>query len=63
MLYNDLIYVNVGNKIEVYSLWEFRNCNFQYFFNWIFSVIYESKFTKFGVCVVEGHSEGTLFFI
>ena len=29
MLYNDVIYVNVGNKIEVYSPWEFRNYNFQ----------------------------------
>ena len=40
MLYNDLKHVNVGNRIEVYSIWEFQNFNFQYFFfNWIISVI------------------------
>ena len=28
-LYKDLMYVNAGNKIEAYTSWEFRNCNFQ----------------------------------
>ena len=28
MLYNNLIHVNVGNKIEVYMIREFKNCDF-----------------------------------
>ena len=61
MLYSDLKHVNVGNKIEVYSTWEFENCNFQYFFlNLIISVINGAKFTKFETPLVEGHSEGTM---
>ena len=56
-----MIYVNVENKIELYMPWEFKNCNFQYFFSkWIFSVIYDAKFTKFETCVVEGRTEGTV---
>ena len=40
---------------------EFKNSNFHnIFFNWIISVIYEAKFTKFWTCIVEGHSEGTV---
>ena len=61
MLYNDLKHANVGDKIEVYSTWEFENFNFQYFFfNWIVSVIDGGKVTKFGTPLVEGHSEGTV---
>ena len=61
MLYNDLKHANVGNKIEVYSTWEFGNFSFQYFFfNWIISVIDRAKVTKFGTPLVEGHSEGTV---
>ena len=55
MLYNDLKYVNVTNKIKVHTTLEFKNCNFQYIFlNWIISVIHGAKVTKFG------HSEGTV---
>ena len=65
MLYNDLKYVNVANKIEEHTTLEFEN--FQYIFlNWIISVIHEAKVTKFGTHVVKDHSEGTLsqiFFI
>ena len=32
MLYNDIKHANVGNKVKVYSTWEFENFNFQYFF-------------------------------
>ena len=40
MLYNDLKHVNVGNRIKVYSTWEFEKFNFQYLFlNWNISVI------------------------
>ena len=43
MLYNDLKYVNVANKIEEHTTLEFKNCNFQYIFlNWIISVIHEA---------------------
>ena len=41
--------------------WEFKNCNLKKKnLNWIFTVIYGAKLTKFGTCVVEGHSEGTV---
>ena len=61
MLYNDLNYVNVANKIEVHTTSEFKNCNFQYMFlNWIISVIHGAKVTKCGTHVVENHSKGTL---
>ena len=61
MLYNDLKHENVGNKIDVHSTREFKNCNFQYIFlNLIISVIDGPKFTKFGTPLVEGHSEGTV---
>ena len=59
MIYSDLKHVNVGNKIEVYSTWEFENCNFPYLFlNLIISVINGAKFTRFETSLVEGHSEG-----
>ena len=61
MLHNDLEYVNVANKIEVYTTLEFKSCNFQYIFlNLIISVIHGAKITKFGTHVVEDHSEGTV---
>ena len=61
MLYNDLKYVNVANKIKEHTTLEFKNCNFQYIFlNWIISVIHEAKVTKFGTHVVKDHSEGTV---
>ena len=60
MLYNDLNYVNVANKIKEHTL-ECKNCNFQYIFlNWIISVIHEAKVTKFGTHVVNDHSDGTV---
>ena len=59
MLSNDLNYLNVTYTVEIHPTWEFKSCNFQYIFlNWIFSVIREAKITKFGTCIVEGHSEG-----
>ena len=61
MLFNDLNYLNVTWIVEIHPTWEFKSCNFQYIFlNWIFSVIYEPKITKFGTCVVNDHSEGTV---
>ena len=61
MLYNDLKYVNVANKIKEHTTIEFKNCNFQYIFlNWIISVIHGAKVTKFGTHVVNDHSEGTI---
>ena len=61
MLSNDLNYLNVTYTVEIHPTWEFKSCNFQYIFlNWIFSVNYEAKVTKFGICIVEGHSEGTV---
>ena len=61
MLSNDLNYLNVTYTVEIHPTWEFKSCNFQYIFlNWIFSVNYEAKITKFGICIVEGHSEGTM---
>ena len=61
MLYNDLKYVNVANKIEEHTTLEFKNCNFQYIFlNWIISVIHEAKVKTFGTHVVNDHSEGTV---
>ena len=32
MQYDDLKYVNVDNKIEVLTTWEFKSCNFKQFF-------------------------------
>ena len=47
MLYNDLKYVNVANKIKVYTTLEFKNCNFQFFFlNWNISFINGAKAKK-----------------
>ena len=61
MLSNDLSYYNETCTVEIHPAWEFKSCNFQYIFlNWIFSVIYEAKITKFGTCVVDDHSEGTV---
>ena len=61
MLFNDLSYLNVTRTVEIHPTWEFKSCNFQYIFlNWIFSVIYDTKITKFGTCVVDDHSEGTV---
>ena len=61
MLSNDLNYLNVTYIVEIHPTWEFKSCNFQnIFLNWIFSVIYESNITKFGTCVVDDHSEGTV---
>ena len=62
MLYNDLNYVNVADKIEVHTTSEFKNCNFQYvLLNCIISVIiHGAKVTKFDTHVVDNHSEGTM---
>ena len=61
MQYNDLKYVNVGNKVELLTTWKLKKCNFQSIsFKWIISVIYVGKFTKFGTHLVEGHLEGTM---
>ena len=61
MLSNDLNYLNVTYTVEIHPTWKFKSCNFQYiFFNWIFSVTYEAKITKFGTCVVDYNSEGTV---
>ena len=58
MLSNDLNYLNVTYTVEIHPTWEFKSCNFQYIFlNWIISVNYEAKITKFGICIDEGHSE------
>ena len=54
MLYSDLKHVNVGNKIEVYSTWEY------FFLNLIIPVINGATFTKFETPLVKGHSEGTV---
>ena len=62
MQYNDLKYVNVGNKVELLTAWKFKKCNFQSFvLKWIILVIYGGKFTIFGTHLVEGHLEGTVF--
>ena len=61
---NDITYVNVANEIEVNRTWEFKNCYFQLnFLNCIISVIYRTKFTKFGTLIVEHHWEGTVSLI
>ena len=61
MLYNDLKYLNVANKIKEHTTWEFKICNFQQQkLNWIISVIHKAKVTKFGTHVVNDHSEGTM---
>ena len=61
MQYNDLKYVNVGNKVELLTAWKIKKCNFQsYILKWIVSVIYGGKFINFGTHLVEGHSEGTM---
>ena len=61
MLNHDINVVNMSNEIKSKTKREFRNCNFSYIFlNWIISVSYGAKFTKFGTHVVEGHKEGTL---
>ena len=61
MLSNDLNYLNVTHTVEIHQTWEFKSCNFQNnFLNWIYSVIYEANITKFGTCVVDDHSEGTV---
>ena len=61
MLSNDLKFVNVNNKVEIHLTRKLKNRNFQYIFlNWIITVIYGPKFTKFETGLVEGHSEGTV---
>ena len=61
MLYNDLKYVNVANKIKEHTTLELKNCNFQYIcLNWIISVIHGEKVTKFGTHVINDHSERTM---
>ena len=61
ILSNDLNYLNVTSTVEINPKWEFKSCNFQYIFlNWIISVIYDAKITKFGTCIFEDHSEGTV---
>ena len=61
MLNHDINVINMSNEIKSHTIREFRNCNFSYIFlNWIISVIYEPKFTKFDTHVVEGHLEGTV---
>ena len=58
---NDLKYENVPFKVEIHRTWELNNFNFQYIFlKWIFSAIHGANFTKFGTCIVEGHSEGSV---
>ena len=58
MQYNDMKYVNVGNKVEVLTA---LTCNFQSIFQIGFSsVIQGAKFTKFGTHLVEGHLERTV---
>ena len=55
MLNHDINVVNMSNQIKSHTKREFRNCNFSYIiFNWIISVTYGAKFTKFGRHVVEG---------
>ena len=61
MQYDDLKYVNVNNKIELLTLWEFKSFFFNFqtiFLNWIISVIYGAKFTRFDTHVLEGQLEG-----
>ena len=61
MLYHDIHYVDVKNKIEVLTKREFKNCNFQqYFLNLNISVINGANFIKFGTPVVDDYSEGTV---
>ena len=61
MLYNDLKYVNMTNKIKVHTTLELEYCNFQHIvLNWIVSVTHQAKVTKFGTHVVEDQSEGTM---
>ena len=61
MLSNDLKYVNVAIKIEVYMAWKFKTFNYQFIFlNFIFSLIYGANFTRFGRHVAKDHSEGTM---
>ena len=56
MLYDDIHYVDVKNKIEVQTKREFKNCNFpKYFLNWNISVINGAKSFKFGTLVVEDY--------
>ena len=51
----------MGNKVDLLTAWKFTKCYFQsIFLNWIISVIYEGKFTKFGTHLVAGHLEGTV---
>ena len=53
MLYDDMIYVNVENEIEVYNKQTLKNCNFQYIFlNLNISVNNGANFIKFGTLVL-----------
>ena len=56
MLYNDINYVNVANKIKEHTTLEFKNCHFQYI--WIISLIHEANVTQFGRHVF--NSEGSV---
>ena len=50
----------MANKIKVHKTLEFKSFIFHYMvLNWIISVIFGAKFTKFGTCVGEDHSERT----
>ena len=61
MFSNDLNYLNVTYTVQIHLTWEFKSCNFPYILlNWLISVNYEANITKFGTCIVEGHSEGTV---
>ena len=61
MLNHDMKVVNISNEIKSHTKREFRNSNFYiFFFNWVISIIYGAKFTKFGTHVVEGHLDGTM---
>ena len=61
MLNHDINVEYVRNEIKSHTKREFRNCIFSnIFLNWIISVIYGSKFTKFGTHAVESHLEGTV---
>ena len=61
MLSNDLKYVNVAIKIEVYTTWEFKTFNFLlFFFNFINFTYLWGKLHKIGRHVAKDHSKGSV---
>ena len=61
MLSNKLEYINMSNRVDGQMTGESKSSYFQQIFlNWIISVIYGAKFTRFRTCIAEGHSEGTM---